>query len=185
MPFTRIDRRPALAVTLAALVTLTLPMRPVAAQDPPKIKPSQHGSVSQRVGDTTIAIEYNRPVARGRELFGALVPYGKVWCPCADDATTIEVSTAIKIGGHDLAAGKYSVWSVPNEGKWTVIFNRQSSAWHNKYPEGQDALRFDVATRTGSHMETMAFYFPVVDGKKAELVIHWGTVVVPMVVDVP
>ena len=98
---------------------------PAAAQDAPKIKPSQHGTVSQRIADTTITLAYNRPVARGRELFGALVPYGKIWCPCADDATTIELSAAVKIDGHELAAGKYSVWTLPNDGKWTVIFNRQ------------------------------------------------------------
>ena len=184
MLHTPIAGRPVLPVTLVALMALALPPSPVTAQDPPKIKPSQHGSVSQRIADTTIAIEYNRPVARGRELFGALVPYGKVWCPCADDATTIEVSTAIKIGGHDLAAGRYSVWTIPNEGKWTVIFNKQASAWHNRYPEGQDVLRFDVATRSASHMETLAFYFPMVDGKKTELVIHWGTTVVPMAIEV-
>ena len=76
-----------------------------AAQEAPKIKPSQHGAVSQRIADTTIALEYNRPVARGRELFGALVPYGKIWCPCADDATTIELSTSVKIDGHDRRRG--------------------------------------------------------------------------------
>jgi hypothetical protein len=178
--------RPATRFQMPACV-FALALLPFAAtaQESPKIKPSQHGSVSQRIADTAVTVEYNRPVARGRELFGALVPYGKVWCPCADDATTIEVSTPIKIGGHDLAAGKYSVWAIPNDGQWTVIFNRQAAAWHNKYPEGQDALRFDVATRAGSHMETLAFYFPVVDGRKAELVIHWGTVVVPMAVEVP
>jgi hypothetical protein len=155
------------------------------AQEPPKIKPSQHGTVSQRVADTTIALEYNRPVARGRELFGALVPYGRIWCPCADDATTIELSTSVKINGQDLAAGKYSVWTIPNDGKWTVIFNRRAAAWHTRYPDGQDALRLDVATRQGAHMETLAFYFPAVDGKKAELVFHWGTTIVPLAIEVP
>ena len=177
--------RPLVSLAFAIIFVLSASVRPAPAQDAPKIKPSQHGSVSQRIADTTIAIEYNRPVARGRELFGALVPYGKVWCPCADDATTIEVSTAIKIAGHELAAGKYSVWSVPNEGNWTVIFSKQSNAWHNRYPEGQDVFRFDVATRSASHMETLAFYFPMVDGKKAELVMHWGTTAVPMTIEVP
>ena len=167
------------------LLILGLAALPAAAQDAPKIKPSQHGTVSQRIADTTITLEYNRPVARGRELFGSLVPYGKVWCPCADDATTIELTTGVKINGHELAAGKYSVWTVPNEAKWTVIFSRKTDAWHNRYPEGQDVLRFDVATRPGGHMETLAFYFPMVDGKKAELVFHWGTTVVPLSIDVP
>jgi len=175
-------RRLRLSVSLLFLVAgITV----AAAQETPKIKPSQHGSVSQRIADTTIALEYNRPVARGRELFGALVPYGRIWCPCADDATTIELSTSIKIDGQDLAAGKYSVWTIPNDGKWTVIFNRRAATWHTRYPDGQDALRLEVATRQGSHMETLAFYFPAVDGKKAELVFHWGTTIVPLAIEVP
>jgi hypothetical protein len=157
----------------------------LAAQEPPKIKPSQHGSVSQRVADTTITVEYNRPVARGRELFGRLVPYGRIWCPCADDATTVEVSTGVTVEGKDLAAGRYSLWTEPEPERWTVIFNKNAGAWHTRYPEGQDALRVQVTPRTGSHMETMAFYFPAVDGKKAELALHWGTVVVPVKIEVP
>ena len=57
--------------------------------------------------------------------------------------------------------------------------------WHTRYPRGQDALRLTVTPREGDHMETMAFYFPVVEGKTAELVLHWGTVVVPLALEVP
>jgi len=157
----------------------------VFAQQEPKIKPSQHGSLSQHIADTTITVEYNRPVARGRELFGKLVPYGRIWCPCADDATTIEVSTKVMFEGRELPAGKYSVWTEPNHEKWTVIFNKQANAFHTRYPAGQDALRLEITPQTGSHMETLAFYFPVVDGHKGELALHWGTVVVPMKFEVP
>jgi Protein of unknown function (DUF2911) len=156
-----------------------------AGQQPPNPRPSQHGSVSQRVADTTITIEYNRPVARGREIFGKLVPYGHRWCPCADDATTIEVSTAIKINGQELPAGKYSVWTEPQADKWTIIFNKKYATFHTRYPEGQDALRIDAIPRSGSHMETLAFYFPMVDAHKAELVLHWATTIVPMEIETP
>ena len=74
-----------------------------AQQEKPKIKPSQHGTVSQHIDDTAITVDYNRPVARGRELFGKLVPYGRIWCPGADDATTVEVSTAVTIRGQGIA----------------------------------------------------------------------------------
>ena len=76
-----------------------------AAAHAPAVKPSQHGTVTQQVAATTITVDYNRPVARGRELFGALVPYDKVWCPGADDCTTLEVSTDITIEGKELAGG--------------------------------------------------------------------------------
>jgi hypothetical protein len=146
---------------------------------------SQHGSVTQKIADATIAIDYSRPVARGRELFGALVPWGKIWCPGADDATTIELSKDVKVEDKTLPAGKYSLWAEPQADRWTVIFNKTHVARHNKYPEGQELLRVQVTPRTGSHMETLAFYFPVVDGRTAELVLHWGTTVVPLKIEVP
>jgi len=168
-------------IVAAVLVFAAAP----GAQEPPKIKPSQHGTVSQRINETTITVVYNRPTARGRELFGKLVPYGRIWCPCADDATTLEVTTPVKIDGQELPAGKYSVWTEPQADRWTVIFNKNHAVWHTRYPEGQDQLRLQVTPRTGAHMESLAFYFPAVDGRKTELVIHWGSVVVPMAIEVP
>ena len=170
---------------LGVVLALALAAAPSAQEGAPKVKPSQHGTVSQRVADTTITVDYNRPVARGRELFGKLVPYGRVWCPGADDCTTIEVSTKVTFEGQELPAGKYSVWTEPGPEKWVVIFNKQANVFHTRYPAGQDALRLEVTPRTGSHMETLAFYFPAVDGHKGELALHWGTVVVPMKFEVP
>jgi hypothetical protein len=171
----------------ASLLTLTLPFAIGSSQqaDPPRVRPSQRGSVSQRIADTTITIDYSRPVARGRELFGKLVPWGRIWCPGADDATTIQVTSGVKVEGKDLPAGKYSLWAEPNPERWTLIFNRDHAVWHTRYPEGRDQLRAVVTPRSGSDMETLAFYFPVVDGRKAELVLHWGTVVVPLGLEVP
>jgi hypothetical protein len=157
------------------------------------IKPSQHAEVRQRIGrplkgeglGTLITVVYSRPVARGRALFGKLVPWGRIWCPCADDATTVQVSTDVKINGQPLPAGTYTLWSEPEAESWTIIFSKASKAWHTQYPADQDALRLKVTPRSGEHMETLAFYFPVVDGRTAELVLHWGRVVVPMTVEVP
>ena len=153
----------------------------------PAIKLSQHGSVTQNVAATTITVEYNRPVARGRELFGGIVPYDRVWCPGADDCTTLTVSTPIKIDGQDLPAGTYTVWAKPGTTKWTIIINRAHPVFHTRYNSvrDQDLLNIEITPKTGSHMETLSFYFPVVEGKHAELVLHWGTVVVPMAIDVP
>ena len=169
---------------LLAMVLANLPMlcRQLVAQSP---RLSQHGSVSQRIGDTLVTIEYNRPVARGRKLFGALVPWGQIWNPGADAATNIAFSTSVQVNGETLAAGTYSLWAEPQPDRWTIIFSRAYPAFHTPYPEGQDALRVSVTPRTGEHMETLSFFFPVVDGKKAELVLHWGTVVVPLQLEVP
>jgi hypothetical protein len=169
------------AAVLAALLTLSCTSH-LSAQ---RTRLSQHGSVSQEIGDTTITIEYNRPVARGRDLFGALVPWGRVWCPGADECTSIQLTTAVTINGQKLAAGHYSLWAEPNPDKWTIIFSRGYPAFHTQYPSGRDALRISTVPKKGEHMETLSFYFPVVDGKHAELVLHWGTVVVPLTIDVP
>src|SRR5436190_24152652 len=102
-------------------------------QQPPAIKASQHGTVTQQVGATTITVDYDRPVARGRDLFGALVPYDRVWCPGANDCTTLTVSTAITIEGHALAAGTYTLWAKPGAAKWTIIVNRAHPTFHTRY----------------------------------------------------
>jgi hypothetical protein len=152
-----------------------------ATAQPPK--PSQHGSVTQRIANTTVTVDYNRPVARGRALFGALVPWARVWCPGADMCTTIELSGALRVNGQPLAAGKYTLWTEPNPDRWMIIFSKAHPIFHTRYPADQDALRVPATPRQGAHMETLAFYFPVVDGSQAELVLHWGTVVVPLMLE--
>jgi len=168
------------------LLAVALYLGAAQPQPPPGApKASQHGSVSQHVGNTVITIEYNRPVARGRDLFGALVPWGRVWTPGADYATTIEVSTPVQIERQALPAGTYSLWTEPQQDRWTVIFNRVQPVFHTRYPAGEDVLRVTATPREGMHMETLAFYFPKVDGKHAELVLHWGKTIVPLEIEVP
>jgi hypothetical protein len=141
---------------------------------------SQPAVVRQRMGGTLISVVYNRPAARGRVLFGGIVPYGRVWCPGADEATRLELSGPILVEGQPLAAGKYSVWAIPQPGEWTVIFSRAARVFHVPYPEGKDALRIRVRTQPGPHMESLAYYFPVAAPDSAVLVIHWGTTTVPL-----
>ena len=145
---------------------------------------SQHGSVTQRVSTTDIAVSYNRPVARGRELFGVLVRWGRRWHPGADSATTISFSNDVTIDGHALQAGSYTLWTIPEESKpWTVIFNRGTGVWHTNYPgDSLDALKVEIKPDTGAHMESLAYYFPMVDADSAVLRLHWGTTILPMMI---
>src|SRR5574341_1146888 len=85
---------------------------PAAAQS--GIRPSQHGTLTQRVGYTDIAIAYNRPVARGRTLFGEVVSWGRIWTPGADSATMIDFNRDVEVEGHALTAGSYSLWMIPH-----------------------------------------------------------------------
>jgi hypothetical protein len=151
-----------------------------------EVRKSQAAAVSQRVANTEITVTYSRPVARGRALFGALVPYEQVWNPGADQATAISFTRDVQIDGQPLPAGKYSLWAIPRAETWTTIFSRAADVYHTPYPgEAQDALRLDVAPETGMHMEALTFYFPVVDGKDAVLRLHWGEVMVPLSIRVP
>ena len=166
-------------------LALQAPQHALAQADGPR--PSQAGSVTQQVSQTTVTVKYSRPVARGRDLFGALVPFGKIWTPGANEATEVTFSTDVKLNGQPVAAGTYTVWAVPDAARWEVILNSAHPVFHLAHQEvaGKDVLRLTVTPRTGAHMETLAWYFPVVDGRRAELVAHWGTTVVPLTIDAP
>jgi len=168
-------------VLLTVLLTL-LVVRAAPAQRTPA---SQHGSVTQRAGLTDIAVSYNRPVARGRRLFGDLVRWGRIWHPGADSATTISFGHDVTIAGHDVAAGRYTLWTIPEEPPkpWTVILSRGVDVWHTQYPgETLDALRITVAPEQGAHMEVLAYYFPFVAPDSTVLRLHWGTTIVPLTI---
>lgn len=146
---------------------------------------SQRAEIMQMVGETQIRTMYIRPVARGRTLFGALVPYGRVWTPSADSAMRITFSTDVQVQGNALAAGSYSVWAIPDSTQWTIIFNSNSSAFHLRHREGDDVLRVRAPVDSLPHVETLSLTFPVVEGRMAVLQIQWGTTAVSLRVTAP
>ena len=151
-----------------------------------EVQASQSGSVSQTIATTEITITYDRPVARGRELFGGIVAYGEIWNPGANDATKISLSQPVTVNGMSLPAGDYSIWAIPDPDEWTVIFSRAADVYHEPYPgEEHEALRLEVAPQQGGHMETLAFYFAAVEKKDTELRLHWGETIVPLQITVP
>lgn len=149
-------------------------------------KASELGSVSQTVDGTTMKIEYSRPVARGRDLFGKLVRWDRAWTPGANWATTFEVDKDVEINGNLLPKGKYAIWMIPRESEdWMVIFHRKARAFHVERPkESEEQLRFTAKPEQGAHMETLMWYFPVVGPDGATLRMHWGTTQVPMQISV-
>lgn len=155
----------------------------LCAQEARRPRRSQQAAVVQMLGATRVEVRYSRPSARGRELFGALVPWGREWTPGADTATNVTFSAAVRVNGQPLAAGTYSLWAIPGETRWTIIFSRAHPVWHLPYPKGEDVLRVDTTPRASSHMELLTFYFPDVDAYEGELVMHWGTTVVPIEID--
>lgn len=164
-----------LALTLACVLGGANTAR--AQQGIPK---SQLATVTQQIAGAKVELVYRRPVARGRALFGALVPWGRIWTPSADSAARITVSAPITVNGAALAAGTYSVWTIPDSTSWTVVFNSTPAAFHLRYPSGSDVLRVQATPQQGQHVETLMFAFPSVDGDSAILHLHWGTTIVPL-----
>src|SRR6185437_818655 len=156
---------------------LALPVAVACAQTNTK---SQLGVVTQSIGGARVEITYRRPVARGRELFGALVPWGRPWTPSADSGARISTTEPLEINGQRLAAGTYSLWAIPDSARWTIIFNSVAETFHRSYPEGHDVLRVQSAPSKGDYVETLMFAFPLVDADSARLELHWGTTVVPL-----
>ena len=169
----------ALSFALAVAIPALLPAQGFPA--------SQRASVSQNVAHTKIDIEYGRPVARGRTLFGQLVKWDEVWHPGADRATKISIDHDVTIEGQPLKAGEYSLWMIPRDGKpWTVIFNSKAQTFHRPYPgDSTDVLRVDVTPETFSHVESMTVDFPSVSADDAVMRIQWGTAGVSLKLKAP
>ncbi|MDT8369393.1 MAG: DUF2911 domain-containing protein [Longimicrobiales bacterium] len=174
------------AILLFALALLSV--SPLSGQvergDP--IPLSQHARVKQAVAWASIDLEYRRPVARGRELFGSLIPWDEAWTPAADSAVVFTTSAPLTVAGEPLAAGSYSLWLIPREaGPWTVIFSRNARVFHGPYPgPRRDALRVEVEPKRGEHVESVLFLFPWAEGPETELHFRWGETLLPIPITV-
>jgi hypothetical protein len=172
---------------LAAALLVTIAAPSLAC---PQIRASEHSTHTQRVSTTTITIDGDRPVARGRTLFGdgAVVRWGEVWTPGANWATTIDVDRDVTIDGRALPKGKYSLWLTPKAppAAWSLAFSRDVKRFHTRPPgSGDEQLRIDVKPeQSPMHMETLAWYMPVVTPEGVTLRLHWGTTVVPLQIGV-
>lgn len=122
-------------------------------------RPSPPKTVEAVAGDLKITIVFSQPGVKGRNIFGELVPFGKLWRTGANEATTVEVSRDCKVGGSFLRAGKYSLFTIPGESEWTIIFNNVPEQWGAyKYDESKDALRFKVkSSKSEEFHERMDF----------------------------
>ncbi len=142
-----------------------------------KVLPSPKCVLTQTVGLTDITITYYRPGLKGRKLEQLAKP-GKVWRTGANNATEFKVSNPITIGGKELPAGTYSLYSIPGDDEWTLIINKKLS-WGTQYDEKQDVMRFPAkATRWDEKVETFTINISDIDknGKDANLELRWGNV---------
>jgi len=111
----------------------------------PSLSPKK--TVVFEVEGLELEIFYNRPSKRNRQIFGALVPYNEIWRTGANEATTFETNKDLNINGSLLKAGKYTLWTIPNENEWTVIFNSKMYPWGvSETMEPMREAQYDVVT---------------------------------------
>jgi len=154
-----------LLVTFAALAS---------AQDKSK-RPSPPAQAQCKFSDgKTITIDYSSPRAKGRKIFGELVPFGEVWRTGANDATTFVTSANLTVGGKDVPAGSYTIFTVPNADKWTLIINKKTGEWGIPYKyEADELARVDMAVSpTSSQVENFTIAFAAT-GRSCTLNLSW------------
>ena len=146
---------------------------------------SQHALVSQRIGITDITINYHRPLANGRQIWGKVVPYGQVWRAGANENTVITFADPVTIEGQPLDKGTYGLHLIPDEHDWTVIFSKNSTAWGSfTYKQEEDALRVKVKPQTSETHDALTYEFDELKPDSAVVTMRWEKVAVPFKVAV-
>jgi len=118
-------------------------------------------------GGKTIAVDYSSPRMKGRKIFGELVPYGEIWRTGANEATTfVTTEDLITVKGTNIPAGTYTIFTVPNPDKWTMIINKHSSEWGIPYKyESEELARVPMSvTRISSPIENFTISFDSTGG---------------------
>lgn len=154
------------------------------AQQPPRLElpsPSPLGSLKQRVGLTDIEISYSRPSAKGRQIFGGLLPYGQVWRTGANGPTTISFSTPVKLNDTEIPAGKYALFTIPGESEWTIILNKDLTHSPLDYHQTNDVVRFTAhSVQLAENIETFSIMINAIRDDSARIDLIWEHTAVPI-----
>jgi hypothetical protein len=158
------------------LAILVLPAISWAQNNNKSNRPSPPAVAQGKIGETTVRIDYSSPAVKNRKVWGELVPYGKVWRAGANEATTIAFSQDVTVEGRHLAKGTYSLYTLPGEDQWTVIFNKATGQWGTDYDERRDALRVTVKPRKSAKMQERLAYIVAKNG----ILLRWEYLEIPV-----
>jgi Protein of unknown function (DUF2911) len=155
------------------VTVIVLAVAAFTQQDKSK-RPSPHDTTETTLNGKKITIEYGRPYLKGRKVGQELAPYGKVWRTGADEATTLTTEADLNIGGTKVPAGKYTLYTLPSEGTWKLIINKQTGQWGTKYDESQDLARVDMQkTALPQPVEQFTISFEKKGENTANLNLDW------------
>ena len=158
-----------LAITLALTTTATR-----AQQDKSK-RPSPPETASCTFSEgKAIKIDYSSPRAKGRKIFGNLVPNGQVWRAGANESTALHTDLNLSVGGKPVPAGNYTIFAIPNPDKWTLIISKKTGEWGTDYPgEANDLARVDMkVTPLAAPLENFTISFAK-EGDTCTLRMEW------------
>ena len=135
-----------------------------------------------KIGNATITITYGSPSVKGRKIWGDLVPFGKVWRAGANEATQIECDADMMVEGKKLPAGKYTIYTIPNEKEWQIIFNTQVGQWGiersgetTRNPE-KDILVVTVKPINADTTQESLLYHV----SESRITLTWETLIIPI-----
>mgnify|MGYP003705993245 FL=1 len=150
-------------------------------------QPSPSSQLSQTVGLTEVNVKFSRPGKKGRAIFGALVPYGELWRTGANKNTTISFSDPVTIGGQELAAGEYAIFTRPGKAMWEVIFYNDISNWGTpaEWDAEKVAAAIEVAPTEGGSIESFSIWISNLHNNGATLNIGWDTSRIAIPFEVP
>lgn len=141
----------------------------VAGAQSKENRPSPPETTEGKIGNVNVVIDYSSPAVKNRKIWGGEVPYDKVWRAGANEATVISFDKDVVIEGKPLPAGKYSLFTIPGESEWTVIFSKETGQWGTQYDESQDALRVTVDPDEADEFHERLKY-KIEDGDEVSLV---------------
>jgi len=163
-----------LAFALAAC-TLSLGQMDMGKKDDKSKRPSPPASAQCKFADgKTITLDYSSPRAKGRKIFGGVVPFDKEWRTGANEATTFVTTADLTVGGTAVPAGKYTLYTLPGEKSWKLIINKQTGQWGTEYDKQQDLLRADMNVSAVPAKENFTISFHEM-GKGCHLYLDWDT----------
>lgn len=160
---------PALALALLAPALLAQEATPV-----PRVPISPRAAEEIAVGTGKLRVEYGRPFAKGRKIFGGLVPWGKVWRTGANAATTLVTDVDVTLGGVVVPKGTYTLYTLPGEKEWKLIVNRQTGQWGTEYDPRLDLVRIPMKSLSRPDLlEAMTISFLPEDSFHGTLRLSW------------
>jgi len=158
-------------LTLASVAVLTAFI--IAQEQKKPLSPPGQASLTFADGKT-VTLDYSRPSMRNRKIFGGLVPYDQVWRTGANAATSLKTDVNLNIGGTNVPAGSYTLYTLPGMSSWQLIINKQTGQWGTEYNQSQDLARIPMqVTQRPSGLETFSISFDKTGGDSATLKLDW------------